>query len=422
MLVLIPALVFPLISALGNDASLSVSGVAFPGSKITLLGERFTPASRVTLFWDAQAVPGGAVRISDDATFKQRITVPRNAAPGPHTISAVLVRQGNLRMNGRVADMTVMVPSPAAPTPLPATPVPTFPATPVPTSVPTAVPTPTSTPPTAPAPTPVVTPVPTAIPTPVPPPPATPAPTSPPPTGSIWSGEAMPNGNLPGWTLQFTDDFTTNVPLGSFPAMVSTNWAAYPYPWSTLGGFYDPGRTVSMHDGVMDLWLHNEGGQWLMAAPLPLISGAGVTKDQLYGRYAIRFRADPLPGYYAAWLLWPQSEVWPWDGEIDFPEGGLDGTINAFMHRQNGSSGGDQDAYSTGIPFAGGWHTAVTEWSPSAVSFYIDGNLIGTSTSRIPDTPMHWVIQTTTSPGGLPAAGTDGHVMIDWVAVWRFTP
>jgi len=35
------------------------------------------------------------------------------------------------------------------------------------------------------------------------------------------SGQAMPVGNLPGWTQIFTDDFTTNVPLGSFPEAVS---------------------------------------------------------------------------------------------------------------------------------------------------------------------------------------------------------
>lgn len=221
--------------------------------------------------------------------------------------------------------------------------------------------------------------------------------------------------------MLFADDFKTNVALGSFPSAVGGKWDAYPYPWSTLGGFYHPQKVVSLHDGVMDLWLHNEGGQWLMAAPMPRINGAGANMNQLYGRYAVRFRADPLPGYYLAWLLWPGSETWPRDGEIDFPEGGLGGHISGFMHRQGGTSGGDQDAYSTGVPFTG-WHTAVIEWSPSNVKFILDGVTVGNSTSRIPNTPMHWVLQTTTSPGGLPPAGTSGNVEIDWVAVWRYAP
>ena len=42
-----------------------------------------------------------------------------------------------------------------------------------------------------------------------------------------------------------------------------------------------------------------------------------------------------MDGYKVAWLLWPKSGVWPRDGEIDFPEADLIGTISAFMHRQN---------------------------------------------------------------------------------------
>jgi hypothetical protein len=232
------------------------------------------------------------------------------------------------------------------------------------------------------------------------------------------SGQAMPVGDIPGWRQIFTDDFNVNVPLGSFPSAVAAKWSAYPYPWSTLGGYYYPEKVISQHEGVMDFWLHNEGGQWLMAAPMPRINGpAPASQNQLYGRYAIRFKADALSGYYAAWLLWPQSGVWPRDGEIDFPEGGLTGYIHGFMHRQGGTSGGDQDAYSTTVPFTG-WHTAVIEWGPTACRFILDGVVIGTSTSRIPNTPMHWVIQTTTSPSGLPPAGTQGHLVIDWVTVY----
>jgi hypothetical protein len=36
------------------------------------------------------------------------------------------------------------------------------------------------------------------------------------------SGADMPLGDLPGWRQIFTDDFTTVVPLESFPSAVST--------------------------------------------------------------------------------------------------------------------------------------------------------------------------------------------------------
>ncbi len=60
------------------------------------------------------------------------------------------------------------------------------------------------------------------------------------------------------------------------------------------------------------------------------------------------------------------------------------------------------------------------EWSPSAVNFILDGTLISQSTKYIPDTPMHWVLQTETSTtlGVIPSGSTEGHVLIAWVAVY----
>lgn len=256
----------------------------------------------------------------------------------------------------------------------------------------------------------------------------------PPPNGSP-SGQPMPVGNIPGWVQIFADDFTTNVPLGQFPAAVSSKWHAYPYPWpdtakkypngTNEGGTYWPEKTVSIHDGVMDIWLHTENGVHLVAAPMPLIVGPGdVWAGQLYGRYAVRFKVDSaIPKYKQAWLLWPRSDTHPRDGEIDFPESDFDAGSNiyAFMHRQNGSSGSDQDYYDSGVDVVGsGWHTVVTEWGPSSCKFILDGRVIGNSTSRIPNTPMRYVIQTETWLGsGDPDDATQGHVLIDWVTIYR---
>jgi beta-glucanase (GH16 family) len=169
---------------------------------------------------------------------------------------------------------------------------------------------------------------------------------------------------------------------------------------------------ISVHDGVMDQFIHTENGVHMVSAPTPKLP------KMLYGRFAVRFKADPIPGYKTAWLLWPDSEVWPRDGEIDFPEGDLTSTIGAFMHRQNGTSGGDQDAFSSSFRYTS-WHTAVIEWTANRVNFILDGVTIGSSTSRIPNTPMHWVLQTETQiGGGAPASTAQGRVLIDWVAVY----
>lgn len=216
----------------------------------------------------------------------------------------------------------------------------------------------------------------------------------------------------------FSDDFNTDVPLGGFPARVADRWGAYPDGWldTSKRGTYMPSRVVRIHDGLMDLDLHTESGIHMVSAPYPRLAGRPMA-SQLYGRYAIRFRADPTPCYKTAWLLWPDSEVWPRDGEIDFPEGDLDRTIGAFVHHQDATSANDQAAFATSVGYTD-WHTAAVEWSPGRVTFLLDDQAIGSATTRVPNTSMHWVIQTEASLSCAPSDQAEGHVLIDWVAVY----
>ena len=235
------------------------------------------------------------------------------------------------------------------------------------------------------------------------------------------SGEPLPVGDIPGWHQEFADDFTTDVPLGSFPGAVSDKWDAYQDGWTDTSGngTYYPSKVISIHNGVLNMYLHTENGIHMVAAPEPKIPTAvGSEGGLLYGRYVVRFRSDPIYGYKAAWLLWPDSEKWPGGGEIDFPEGHLDNTISAYMHRQNATSEADQDAFGTLASFRS-WHTAITEWTSSSVTFILDGQTIGTSTRGIPNTPMHWVLQTETATDGVtPNDSAAGNVQIAWVAVY----
>jgi len=223
------------------------------------------------------------------------------------------------------------------------------------------------------------------------------------------------------WTLIFSDEFDQALAEGQFPTAVGGRWYAYPYGWkdTSKNGTYDP-SIVSWHDGLLDAHIRTTAGVPRVAAFGPILPDGSTS--QLYGRYEVRFRADPIVGYKGAWLLWPKSETWPRDGEIDFPEGDFDRTISAFVHRQGATTGSDQDAFPTTALWPD-WHTAVTEWTPAAVRFYLDGALIGTATERIPNTPMRLVIQNeTTLAGFVPADAVQGHVLIDRVAVWSYTP
>lgn len=242
--------------------------------------------------------------------------------------------------------------------------------------------------------------------------PASSSPVTSPVTSPSTSPVDLPVGDLPGWHQVLAEDFDTDAPAGTFPgAGYSPRWTAYDgFPDTSGRGTYSLAG-VSVHDGTLDLSLGTVQGRPRVAAPVPLPEGrwGGWT----YGRYVVRFRADPVPGYKTAWLLWPDSDVWA-EGEIDFPEGDLDGTVQGFVH-QPGDPVRNALAVDTGVGYQE-WHTAAVDWTPAGVTFTLDGRTVSTTTVS-PSHPMHLVLQTETS--GNPPASAAGHVLIDWVALYR---
>jgi hypothetical protein len=257
-------------------------------------------------------------------------------------------------------------------------------------------------------------------PTPMPTPSPTPTPTPPTPTGNSPSGQAMPVGDLTGWHQVFADDFTASAKVGSFPGSTySSKWAVYNEGWpdTSHNGQQCPNEVLSVQSGVLNYYLHTlSNGTHCVADPFPKVAGAaGKEGGQTYGRYSVRFKSDSIAHYAAAFLLWPDSESWPNDGEVDFPEGTLNGNINAFAHYASASGG--QNAFTTNKSFSG-WHTATVEWTPGKIVFYLDGVIVGTSTTDVPSKPMHWVLQTDTAYGAVPLNSDGGNIQIDWVTIY----
>jgi hypothetical protein len=235
----------------------------------------------------------------------------------------------------------------------------------------------------------------------------------------------VPANDVPGYTRVFADDFQYSVPLGSFPAAVPSEWGkSYQDGWPDTSGHgqYYPSNVVSIGCGLMNIALHTQGGVHQVAAVVPTIPGATGSEGGLSaGMYEVRFRATVPTSYYkVAFLLWPDSERWPADGEIDFPEGTLDTTIGAFMHHQGGTAEAQQDEYDAAATFTS-WHTATTVWRPDLgfTAFYLDGALLGKSTANVPNTPMHWVLQCETNDKGpAPPDDVSTAVQIAWVAAY----
>jgi hypothetical protein len=221
------------------------------------------------------------------------------------------------------------------------------------------------------------------------------------------------------WRPVFFDGFSSMVPLGAFPRADSAHWSAYVNGTrDTSGhGVYEPSSVVSIGGGILSMHLHSQHGRHFVAAILPRIPGAHRGGGFLYGRVSFRMRADRMPGYKLAVLLWPDSGVWPRDGEIDFPEADLNGYLGGWVHRQGARSGSDVHGVWTHVPVTS-WHTVTVTWLRHSVTFQVDGHTVGQTSGRIPNTPMHLVIQaetgTTTGP---PSTSVSGDVQMHWLSI-----
>ena len=256
-----------------------------------------------------------------------------------------------------------------------------------------------------------------------------------PPVPSV-SGQPMPATPPEGWTRIFEEDFDVPAAVGQFRSIYGSKFANYNDGWPTTGAPANVRRcsskVVSVESGRMVYTQHAEtlaaddpcregstNPTWLNAVEQPIPNDGIMGKSN--ARWTIRFRVvaetAALEGQYLVPLLWPVTEAWPADGEIDFPEGGLSGNMVGFIHHQGATEPGDQTQVNTGVPFTPGWHTATTEWiGGTSVKLYLDGALVGEVTERVPNKAMRYVLQTETCWGGpCPPEGSSVRIEWDWV-------
>jgi beta-glucanase (GH16 family) len=235
----------------------------------------------------------------------------------------------------------------------------------------------------------------------------------------------MPTGNVVSngrtWVPVVSRSFNTPAPLGTFVSTYGAEFSGYSGFGDTSNkGVYDPNRVLSAHDGYLDIYLRTASGKPRVAAPMP-----NGYKPQTYGRYAVRFRTDTLPGYKLAFLLWPTSNNWN-EGEVDWPDGVAAGKTYAASairgSMQYGQMSFEGPPHSAAPTMGTGWHVAVTEWTAGHVRWYMDGKLIGqtSNTAGVPNTPMRWTLQTETNVDSTPVSSSvHGHIDVDWVVQYK---
>jgi beta-glucanase (GH16 family) len=168
----------------------------------------------------------------------------------------------------------------------------------------------------------------------------------------------------------------------------------------------------------------------------------------IYGRFEIRARLPRGQGLWPAHWLYPQNRNWemerlmaqqvtnglerlipeerPWYSEIDIMEflghtNVVYGTLHycTFEGQQKSSSGslkGEAD-------FTKDFHIYALEWKPEIMRWFIDGQLIHSTTNGIPHTP-HYLILNTAVGGGWPGNPDETTVFpqyhdIDYVRIYQ---
>ena len=140
----------------------------------------------------------------------------------------------------------------------------------------------------------------------------------------------------------------------------------------------------------------------------------------VYGRFEIRAKLPNGKGLWPAHWLYPQDRDWrmekmmedavadgkerlipeerPWYSEIDIMEflghepGILYGTLHycSFDGTRRSSSG----KWSDTIDYTKDFHIYALEWEPDSMRWYIDGNLIHSTTNGIPHKPHYLIVNT----------------------------
>jgi beta-glucanase (GH16 family) len=226
---------------------------------------------------------------------------------------------------------------------------------------------------------------------------------------------------VPGWTLVDYDDFTGQ-------RLDRRRWAVYDSTATNGVSRWSPSM-VSVADG--ELRIVGQGrdpdGHGNISGGLCWCNGSG---NQTYGMWQVRARFERGTGYGQALLLWPTSDNWPQEGELDFVETPHADKKSAALTVHWGTDN-QIDYRWVGGDFTQ-WHTYTVVWRPGLVQMLIDDKVYYDSTTssvhpQIPDHPMHLAIQQEPgpldAPDWVPPPGRDTPdtvtLHIDWVRLYR---
>jgi len=220
------------------------------------------------------------------------------------------------------------------------------------------------------------------------------------------SGMAPPGVDaLPGYTLSYMNEF--------FGSSLPVGWDVFTgVPGGDPGGQFAANHVV-VDGGLLHLntWKDPKyQKRWVTGG----LCQCGLA--QSYRAYFVRSRVTGV-GPNEVQLLWPADNTWP--PEIDFSETGEVATSTSWTMHYGSSNSFFQQSMSIDMTK---WHTWGVIWTPSTVSFVVDGTLWGVFDvrSQIPHQPMTLDLEERTECSiGRQCPTVPVSMLVDWVAEYK---
>jgi beta-glucanase (GH16 family) len=243
-------------------------------------------------------------------------------------------------------------------------------------------------------------------------------------------GDVGPPPPIPGlWTLVFDDEFNA--------ATVSSAWVNKIWGLTQVPGdaeTYSP-SAVATANGVVSLTASNQqlNGRSYTSGVLTTGGIPGRTAPGFsftYGYVEARIKMAPGNGMWSAfWMLptpYADGTIHDDDGELDVVEFvGPEPTVgNAAAHRGGVNHVHD---YDLGTDLTQGFHTYGLDWEPDHLTWYVDGNVVFTTTDTavIPTVAEYLILNLSVGVAGswpgTPDATTSfpTSMQVDYVHVWQ---
>ncbi|MDT0193836.1 DNRLRE domain-containing protein [Arthrobacter sp. AB6] len=137
--------------------------------------------------------------------------------------------------------------------------------------------------------------------------------------------------------------------------------------------------------------------------------------NQKYGRWEVRAAGSGDNEYHMVSILWPDSENWPCDGEIDYAETTGDWNVIQFFHHYSCSN---LQTFASKALDVSQFHNYAVDWSPAGITGYVDGVqwFQDNTASHQPPGSMHQTLQLDWFPDSTPDGA--GEMRVDWVRVY----